>query len=253
MKQIRKVYFFLSISFLVSVPLCSYADDIEKLTLTTHNLPPYSYYPTTVPVKVVADESFTGVAVEVVRCVLDRIDIPYEILVVPWKRAQLLVEYGKADGFFAASQKDSRDEFAEISKPIADQKWQWYLLKENPLDPQDESFRRKATVAGFLGANMLDWMKENGYKVVSTPVDTQTLLRILLYKRVDAVMANNYVMEALLDKTGSANLVKSFVNKDKPLSVYFSKRFTGEHPGFIQLFNLYVGECRNTFQRGLNP
>ena len=180
-------------SILISRVGGCFASSQEKVILTTHNLYPYGSYPTEDRQKVIADETFKGVAVDRVRCVFKKMDIPLEIQVVPWRRAQRLVQRGLAEGFFAASQKDSRDEYAVKSAVIADQKWNWYLLKTNPLTPQEPSFKEKATVAGFLGANMLQWMQENGYNVTATPTDTEALLRLLLARRVDAVMANDYL------------------------------------------------------------
>ena len=68
---------------------------------------------------------------------------------------------------------------------------------------------------------------------------------MLLARRVDAVMANNYVMGALLQEYGVEDQVKSYLNKDKPLSVYFSKEFLKSRPAFIESFNNMVPECRN--------
>ena len=215
----------------------------EKVILTTHNLYPYGSYPPGIKEMVIADETFKGVAVDRVRCVLKQMDTPLEIQVVPWRRAQLLVERGDADGFFAGSQNDSRDEFAVKTMIIADQKWNWYLLKENPLSPRDQSFKEKASVGGFVGANMLKWMQEQNYNVTTTPKNTEGLLKLLLARRVDAVMANNYVMQALLQNYEVEDQVKISLNMDKPLFVYFSKEFLKSRPMFIEKFNNLTPEC----------
>jgi len=234
--------FFFILTFLCTSPCSALPND--EVILTTHDLYPYGSYPEKSLNKVIADDSFKGVAVDVVKCVLGKMKTPFKIHVVPWKRAQFLVQHGKADGFFAASQKDSRDEYAVMSAKIADQKWNWYLLKDNPLNPQEKTFKENATVGGFQGANMLEWLQENNFNVVVEPNDTETLLKVLLAKRVDAIMANNYVMEALLKKEGATQQVKSYVNKYKPLAVYFSKEYLATHPGFIDVFNSYVPMCR---------
>jgi polar amino acid transport system substrate-binding protein len=219
------------------------ASSTEKVILTTHNLYPYGSYPAGAYEKVIADDTFKGVAVDRVRCVFEEMGLPLEIQVVPWRRAQLLAERGDADGFFAASQNDARDEFAEKTTIIAEQKWNWYLLKDNPLSPGDPSFKEKASVGGFVGANMLKWMKEQKYNVTTTPKDTEGLLKLLLARRVDAVMANNYVMQALLQKYGVQDQVKIYLNLDKPLFVYFSKEFLKTRPMFMENFNNLVPEC----------
>lgn len=218
----------------------------RTVILTSHNLYPYGSYPDGHPVQFLADQNFQGIAVDAVRCIFNKLEVPIEIQVVPWKRAQALVKSDKADGFFAASQKASRDAYAVRSAVIANQQWNWYLLKENPLNPEDPSFKEQAGVAGFLGANMLDWMDSNGYQVKARSIDTAGLLNLLLMERVDAVMANNYVMDALLFKYGIEEDIKSFTHKDKPLSVYFSKQFVQEYPAFMGQFDQVAPSCRKT-------
>jgi polar amino acid transport system substrate-binding protein len=220
------------------------ADAQEKVILTTHNLYPYGSYPDNVKAhKIVADETFTGVAVDRVRCVFEKMGVPVEIQVYPWERAQRHVTMGLADGFFAASQKDTRDQCCVMTLEIADQRWNWYLLKDNPLNPMDDSFKDTASVGGFLGANMLTWMQENDYRVEAKPKDTEGLLKMLLENRVDAVMANNFVMDALLEKYGAADKVKVYLNQNKPLYVYVSKKFISSRPGFIERFNNLLPDC----------
>lgn len=218
----------------------------DAVILTTHNLYPYGSYPEGTSIDLIADSRFNGRAVDVVRCVFSRMNTPLQILVMPWERAQIAVRKGNADGFFAASQKNSRDEFAVMTRPIADQKWEWFLLKENPNSPDDPDFREKASFGGFIGANMLKWMMENGYNVTATPRDTELLLKILLTGHVDAVLANNYVMRALIRRYAVGGKIKIYPCKDKPLGVYFSKKFLVDRPGFIQTFNRKVPECRKS-------
>ena len=216
----------------------------NAVTLTTHNLYPYGSYPEGKKGYGLANEKFRGTAVDVVRCAFDKMSIPLKIQVVPWERAQILAKTGYVDGFFAGSQKNSRDEYAIMSAIIADQKWNWYLLKENPLNPMDSSFKSEGSVGGFLGANMLKWMEKNGYNIHARPKTTEQLLKMLIKKRIDAVMANNYVMAAHMEKYGVSEKIKIYTNKNKPLGVYFTKKFNQERPGIIATFNKYVPGCR---------
>lgn len=213
----------------------------DKVMLTTHNLCPYGCYREG---SSQSDRShFSGFAVDVVKCVFSQIDIELEIDVVPWARAQRMVKYGEADGFFAASQKSTRDEFAVMSAVIAEQNWQWYLLSDNPLNPTDLDFKQKAIVGGFIGSNMLKWMDDSGYKVSARPINSEILLKMLLAKRIDAVLANNYVMDELLLTYGVKENIKTVVSKNKPLGVYFSKQFLLTRPHFLAQFNSHVPSC----------
>lgn len=217
----------------------------EKIVLTTHNLSPYGFYKEGEEVKVIADSTFQGPAVELVRDIMKRMNIELEIQVWPWERAQALVIDGLADGFICASQKDSRDNFAVMSEIIADQNWNWYLLEENPLDPNSKSFKEDAIVSGYIGSNMLKYMIENNYRIKGTPNTTENLLSMLLAKRIDAVMANNYVMAELIIKNNVQRLIKTYTFMEKPLGVYFSKEFLKKYPNFLNEFNKYVLEYKN--------
>ena len=207
------------------------------LRLTTHDLPPYGSYAG-------PDNRFDGIAVRVVDCALRRVGRSYELEVLPWARAQKTVQAGGADGFFAASQNAERDSYAEMSAIIAEQEWRWYLLAENPMDPKAPEFRQRATVGSFVGGNMLDWLKRNGYRVEASPANTDQLLSMLQNGRIDAVLANNLVMEELLKKRNSQGQLRSVLQENKPLGVYFSKEFLAKSPGFLSAFNRQVPACR---------
>jgi len=213
----------------------------NKVVLSTHNLCPYGCY--SEDAILLDNSNFIGLAADVVKCVFNKMDVPLEIVVVPWARAQRMVKNDQADGFFAASQKSTRDEFAVMSSIIAEQKWTWYLLLENSLNPVESNFKKKAIVGGFIGSNMLKWMEESGYRIGARPLNSERLLKMLLGKRVDAILANDHVMEALLQSYGLKNRIKTFVSNDKPLGVYFSKTFLAKRPLFLAEFNRHIPSC----------
>lgn len=211
----------------------------STVRLTTHELPPYSYRDT-------AQQRLAGIAVEVVDCVMRRMGQPYDVQVLPWARAQKLVQQGEADGFFAASRNSDRDGYAVQSAIIAPQQWRWYLLAGNAADPQSPDFRATAQVGSFVGANMLDWLREQGYRAVATPPTTEGLLKMLRAGRVDAILANNLVMERLIREQSLDGQLRSVLQEDRPLGVYFSKAFLAGRPGFLERFNAQLGACRST-------
>ncbi|MCP5267682.1 MAG: transporter substrate-binding domain-containing protein [Zoogloeaceae bacterium] len=220
-----------------SMVLAASACAAEVVRLATHDLPPYGSYRG-------GNERFTGVAVDVVDCVMKRVSRPYQLLVVPWARAQRLVQTGEADGFFAASQNPERDAYAVRTLPIAPQEWRWYLLASNKADPLSAEFRQTGSVGSFLGANMLDWLNRNGYKVEASPATTERLLQMLQLGRVDAILANHLVMDRLLREHKLEKSVRSVLQESKPLSVYFSKSFLAGSPGFLEAFNAQIEPCR---------
>lgn len=212
--------------------------------LSTHNLFPYSYYDDGAPMPYKADETFKGLAVDVVRCAFDKMNQPFEIYVTPWARAQHLAKKGEVDGFFAASQKDSRDKFAVISNVVAQQKWQWFWLKGQLMNINHPQFMEEGTIGGFRGANMLNWAEDVGYKRSVVTDDMEGLIQAFLKGRMDVMIANKAVAEALLAKKNQLKNVVSQTAMNKPLSVYFTKEFLQDKPDFMDHFNRGVLACR---------
>lgn len=230
-----KITFLIFICLSLSINY-SDASSAKKVLLTTQKWPPYQKYENNV---------LGGFAVQVVRCVLKKMEQPYEVRVFPWKRAQKMVEYGEAHGFFSASQNEIRDQYATISETIAEQKWNWYLLNESSLNPADASFKKKATVAAMHGSNMLTWINKSGYKVTGTPKDTEALIKTLLKKRYDAVLANELVVNEVLEEMKlSPERFHIYLNRNKPLGAYWSKKYLSENPKFLERFNRFIKECR---------
>jgi polar amino acid transport system substrate-binding protein len=215
----------------------------DILRLATHIFAPYGSYAENATIKYRADESFQGMAVNRVRCALNIMEHPHIIYVVPWGRAQYMVRNNEADGFFAASHNKERDGYAKLSSTIADQEWQWFILKETSHNPSEADFKTKATFGGFRGANMLSWIEEHGYNVTLKAGDTEALLLALVKKRIDVAVANNHVMKALIAQNNLTDRIDVHTLTDKPVGVYFSKVYLAKHPMFLERFNHSVAEC----------
>ncbi|MEP4767259.1 MAG: transporter substrate-binding domain-containing protein [Roseibium sp.] len=209
----------------------------EIIRITTHDLPPYSFRN--------ANGQIDGQVGSIVSCAMDQMDREFEILVVPWKRAQMEVQRGRVDGFFPASVNGVRNSFARMSTAIAYQKWTWYLLKDSNGDPNTQQFRTGRLVSSFLGANMQSWLLANEYSTVDFPPQTNSsLLELLLRKRLDAILVDEQVMDAIAEERDLDGKLRKVVLKTEPLGVYFSERFLNSEPGFFAAFNKAVDICR---------
>lgn len=229
--------------------LSLYANASEKLLLVTHNLPPYGAFVTDKEVHQVSEENFKGIAVDRLRCVLNKMPFEYEIKVVPWMRAQKLVESNQATAFFAASQNKIRDSYATITLPIADQIWTWYKLKSNSLSPTSKEFKKLGTVGGFLGANMTQWLENHDYNLELTARAPDILFEALLARRVDAILANNLVKDTLPNATKAK--LEGIPHSNRPLGVYFNNQFLSKYPSFLATFNNNIKKCLPS--SALNP
>lgn len=208
----------------------------QRLRLSTHELPPYSSQAQGTP---------SGIAVEAVRCAARRLRLNLALEFVPWSRAQKHAQDGDSDGFFAASQSEARDAYALRSVVIAPQEWRWFYLRSSPLPPEHRDFKARARVSSFLGANMQVWLEEQGYGRQQPPRESDTLLRMLMAKRLDAILANHLVMAQLLQNHPRRDEVQSLLVQTKPLSVYLTHRYLAtQAPDFMDRFNAALSACR---------
>ncbi|MBE9609714.1 substrate-binding periplasmic protein [Chitinilyticum piscinae] len=187
----------------------------------------------------------SGLALDAVRCAMQRMGRTVQFQFVPWVRAQNTVKAGQADGFFPASQNSERDSYATISATVAPQQWRWYLLSSSQADPLDADFRSHYKVGAYLGSNMMQWLKQSGYMIYAAPYNHEQLLRMLLAGRVEAVLASDLAMQEAIQKSGAENRIRSTLQQDKPMGLYFSHQFLAhESSDFLPAFNRELASCR---------
>ncbi|USD64618.1 transporter substrate-binding domain-containing protein [Vibrio sp. SCSIO 43136] len=217
----------------------------QNIILATHDLAPYGSYPPGSDIRRVADDRFKGIAVDRLRCAMEGLNQNLQVLVVPWRRAQHLAESHQVDGFFAGSQNDYRDSYAVMSEQIADQNWQWYWMKSPTRDSAASIDKSNlGRIGAFQGSNMAKWLEANQYPIFSRPKTTEQLLLQLKIGRVDTVIANNLVVDALLEEYGWKDLVATKIAKEKPLGVYFTKHFLNQRPkAWLDEFNQSLSKC----------
>ncbi|MBQ1783495.1 MAG: hypothetical protein II007_07570 [Gammaproteobacteria bacterium] len=210
------------------------AQPLPPLLLTTHEMPPYSMR---------EGLGATGLAARRVDCALQAMQQPFQLRLLPWKRAQHEVQLGRADGFFAGARNVERDGYAVASAVIAPQQWTWFQRAGATVHPDDPDFRFRAIVASFLGAAMYDHLKQQGYPGLMQARDMDQLIDWLLTGKVDAVMAADLVMAYHLQRRGVGSNLIATPYRDKPLVVYFSKTLVAANPGFLPRFNEAVANC----------
>ncbi len=210
---------------------------VEPIRIATHDQPPYGTY--------LPDKSFDGVAVRVMRCVLQKMGQTVNIEVYPWERAQMLAQRGEVQGFFPATIKKDRLEWAEPSKVIADQKWIWYLPAHSKRDPLSPEFKASARVGAHFGSNRLKMLETENYNVVLKPQTDELLLLAFKLGRADAILGGDLAIAAAMKEHGiDPKTFRTVVAQDSPLHAYFGKQFLQAEPGFLKRFDSFVPGCR---------
>lgn len=235
MRKTQKMAFFLAFAIMIcnshNITLAG-----GKMLLLCDDRPPFHF--------VNSEGKHDGSAMKIIQCALEKTGQPYEIKMTPWKRAQVMTKDNKADGFFTGSKNAARDEYAQISDIVVDQHWCWVMLKNNPLDPNLESFKKKARTASWHGSNSLRWLEKNGYAVKATPNSVEALLKQLRGGRIDAAFGSDIMFYESIEKIGmkkeNLKIVKQLY---KPWGVHISKKFLEKNSGFMEKFNAAIGEC----------
>lgn len=190
-------------------------------------------------------DQLEGTAMQPVLHALKEMGWQAEISFLPWVRAQLMVENNEADGFFAASRNADRDGYAVRSLPIATQTINWYLTVDSRFDPAAVDFPKQARFGGYLGANMLTWLLDNGYNVSAQPAHPDQLFLMLLYGRIDACLANNNNYENFIIAYPQYEGLFRIVNQSSnELYIYFSRKFIAQNPDFLEIFNRNAARYR---------
>lgn len=227
MKNLILAFLFLS---------CSSVFSQERILFLTQQRAPYGYK---------EDGELKGPFLKVVQCVMERLNIPYDIKIVPWARAQYQVKSGEADAFFAGSESDRRRKYSEVSDLFGRQNWSWFYLKGTNV----ETYVRGGgdiyglKVAAYAGSNMLKTLNSLDYNVTFSPLKPRKLIDGLLTGRAQIILANDVAFEKLLKEADRIDLFGTKVFKKKSLGVHFSKITLKKYPNFLGQFNQNLKKC----------
>jgi ABC-type amino acid transport substrate-binding protein len=216
------------------IAVLSNAQEIEnssvELKLVVPEFPPYTY---------LEQHKAVGIGIDLVEPVLKNVQLNASIKVVKdYALALFLVKNGQADGFFLASQNPQRDEVAVFSEPLLNNRWCWYISPENQYMPDHPAFKHHAKIAAIRNTNTQHWLLQQGYKVIGKPTTPQSLYKMMLAKRVNAI----FIAEVVFENTLPPELTqwKKIVAVEKPFGIYLSKSFVQQHPAVLLNINAEI-------------
>lgn len=210
---------------------------LEPVRLVTRDEEPYGSFKD--------DKTFDGIAVRVVDCVFKRMNRSYQIRVYPWERAQMVVEKGEAEGMFPAAMTPDRLMWSEATDKIAAQRWVWVLPWDSKLDPNSEDFKINARVGAFFGSKRLKTLELGKYNVVLRPQSELQLLKAFMMGRADAILVGDMAFtEAMKTLNLNPNQFRTVFAQDRPMHVFFTKKFLQTEPDFLRQFNAQIPGCQ---------
>lgn len=230
-----------SILYIITVCLAAFPTHLlaaDQLRLIIPDFKPYTYF---------EEGEFKGIGVDKVTSILEALELPYSLAIAPnYGRAVEELKQGRVDGLFLASENEERNAVAIFSQPVMINRWSWFTHKENPLSPNDPTFKQQATVATHLNTNTHKWLVKNDYRVTFTPNDLHSLPKTLFNKRVGAVFLAESVF---FDSCEAQGIEESFFDQhieiSKPFGIYITKQYAESHPDFMSKLNQAILDTKS--------
>ncbi|QQD21307.1 transporter substrate-binding domain-containing protein [Oceanospirillaceae bacterium ASx5O] len=201
----------------------------ETMQLRTTQSPPYQF---------LVNGELSGVSVDILRCVMGRLDWPYDIHLLPWVRAVEDLRQQASDGIFTATPEPALDRLATMSAPFALEKWHWYHRSEGIFQPQGK------TLGVIRSSNAASWLKRQGLNAAVEVNSMQQLIYLLQHGRIDAFLGDELVVQEQLHSMKlPATEFRAEFSHYMPLGIYFSHDFLSRHPHFLAQFNGQLTRC----------
>ncbi len=231
MKLLHNLFYFAAF-FTVFVASASIAEERPTIVLGTNVLQKKTQQP---------NEIVQGGSVDHVKCILEKMQLTYEIRSLPWRRARQDVHASVIDGFFTAVAIDDASDFATFSAPLVLENWYWFW-RTDMVAPA--SWKEHFQIGVILGSQQEAILSNEGYSDFVTANNLEQLVKLLFSKRIDAVLLDKEVFEKTAEKMHVTHRdYKSRFFRYMPLGVYFGAPFLGQHPDFLTAFNNRISTC----------
>ncbi|MBN2836246.1 MAG: transporter substrate-binding domain-containing protein [Candidatus Delongbacteria bacterium] len=189
----------------------------SKIIFSTQDFPPFSY---------LENDKVSGPATEVIEAVCKKAGFESEVLIYPWRRANMLVRTGDIDGLYLLGKTEDRDSWLYFSHPILKTEYGLFLNKENHFDySSKEDLIGKNLKVGVYGpsntSSKLDDLQDvvKDMTIEMTPDDLSGF-RKLEIGRVDAVYSNKIVGDEIIKNEKLKNV--QYAGKDCDVVYYFA-------------------------------
>lgn len=183
-------------------------------------------------------------SVDILACVLEKMDQQYRITTLPWGRAIKDLKQDASDGIFTAAPSAELNAIATMSAPFALEKWHWYFLPQH----KQTSFSLHNKVIGVVRSSNVDaWLKQRGLTATIEVNSVEQLIRMLLKGRIDVFLEDEFKVVNQLERLHiPLDAMEANFSHYMPLGVYFSKRLLQRTPNFMAQFNQALHSCATT-------
>jgi len=189
--KIKRVILLAMIGFLGVV-----AASAQPLSIYTENNPPASYAKEGEP---------AGMAVEIVREILNRLKQPDTIEIVPWARGYNMALSHADVALFSATRLPQRENLFHWVGPIYTQTWGFYALKGSNIEIRS---LEDAKGAGRIGTYRDDakeqFLKQNGFTNIVSANRNIINVRHLFQGNIDLWVSSDLNVSHIVEQAGQA-------------------------------------------------
>lgn len=176
----------------------------------------------------------TGIEVDVLKYIFERLGIPATHQILPWKRVQANTQKGMLDAYVAVSTPERLTYTFPSEQPITTGKVVAFYHIDNQHKPRFKAVEELTDLHAFQigGLNGNGWNKKNiPEQVLHKAVSMRTLTRMLLKKRVDFVPENLHIFQYYLTQLDDDEQIvyKDIRSSEIKLRLLISKRSQFAH------------------------
>ncbi|MBU2705370.1 transporter substrate-binding domain-containing protein [Zooshikella marina] len=179
------------------VPLSSYAVEYK---LFTEELPPYSFK---------KGKELKGVSIDIVSMLFNKASLPYELKIVPLRRAFNMAKTQKYNCVFPVQRTQAREALFQWVSPTLITKTGFYTMEDSPHTIKTIDDVKKMEIGSYSGSAVVDYLEKLGYTIRLTSKEENNVHK-LANKRID-VWAADTITSSYYAKKNNVKLKEQLV------------------------------------------
>ena len=238
--MVNRIFYLLSMcaAAVAVAPACSYAETTSipaPVNVYTHGYGPYAFAH--------KDGSITGPGVDMLSCALGKMDVDFQLNIVPLARARRLFTNKTLDIWFPTYHWKGRDNEKYIVGKLGTREISWYTLPGAELQPDHPDFKNKARIGTFARSGPEVMIQQAGYTLGKTTDDENQLVLWLLEGKVDALLTldfRNLLSPRLKRRFGE---LRETYYETFRMGYEVAQHFDEKHPAFRAGFSKHLKLC----------
>jgi polar amino acid transport system substrate-binding protein len=239
----KKFVFIIGLGFALS-----FSANSTELKFVTQDFAPFNYE---------INKVVSGPAADIIRKVCREIAINCTFNLLPWRRSQLWLKNGKANGMFVIGWNKQRAKWLHFSLPLITTQYGFFVHKDNPLSYQKPSDISAANIGVYGPSNTSNSLKILNQEIVKSnhkPINIQIKYDdIPLFKmlnngnrNITAVYSNKDVGNKIIQQLKLKNIRYAGTQKSLNYYIGFSQQYTDK--ALVDKFNAALKKLHQTKQ-----